>query len=377
MQARDAVFDDEEFMACFFGKMRRTSHDWPTKRSRLRLVVAMKTLCKLAAVDKRFRIYATAQLTLLLQEAQASIQRHTNLAKTHLNDHYEVKLNTIDCRFLPMTNFARSQNAAPSRVIVEMIYGFKHCPNEANSSPSILDQEISFFAPRSLSQLWTIVTKRSFVRQELQSSSWSNISDLFPRVIESSWYTHPYFTHGQSSRIPNLPYGGCYLPYTREEDVVTVAFGRRLRPSRSTQGRTCKYDYFVRPQVDDEPRPIDWHAIYLFRAMRDLNKLNMNLRIRQLFERRDDAIVKHFCKTGKRPIPKSETLHCYLPLLPFKEPLLGLPDETIADIFGLDTEETIRLVDVGCDFWTKRRNWMTAQEPELSVMLSSASEWEE
>ena len=111
--ARDAVFDDTEFMACFFGKMRRTSDEWQTKRSTTRLVAAMRTLCNLAAVDRRFRTYATAQLIMLLHEAQVAIQIHSDLAEAHLDAYYKSEGG-------PMANFARGEQAAADWV--EAVY---------------------------------------------------------------------------------------------------------------------------------------------------------------------------------------------------------------------------------------------------------------
>lgn len=342
--ARDAVFDDAEFMACFFGKMRRTSDDWPTKRSTARLVTAIRTLCNLAAVDRRFRNYATAQLVLLLHEAQAAIERHCNLAEAHLEAYYTAE--NVD---EPMRNFARSE---PSRAIVEMIYGFKHMPNEPYACPSVLDQETCFFRPRSLSQLWRTVTKRSFVREELAREELAE-PRVMSRIMESSWFTHPYFDLRTSETIPNsFVSGGCYLPYTPERQVVSVAFGRRRENTHAGTRRVVTHEYFVRPQVDEEPRPVDWHCVYLFRALRKRSRRNLELKIKQLFERRDDAITEHCRKelgsTGPRQTPSSEIVIFHLPLLPFKETLLGLPDETISDIFGLDTEQTIKLVSDGC-----------------------------
>lgn len=343
--ARDAVFDDTEFMACFFGKMRRTSDDWPTKRSTPRLVTAIRTLCNLAAVDTRFRSYATAQLVLLLHEAQVAIERHCNLAEAHLGAYY-----TSEDVNQPMTNFARSEQARPSRAIVEMIYNFIHFPNEPFACPSVLDHEMSFFVPRSLSQLWLIVTKRSFVREELVESPAAPT-----QIMQSSWYTHPYFDLKTSVTIPNsFVSGGCYLPYTAETQVVSIAFGRRKENTMAGSRRAVRFEFFARPQVDDEPRPIDWHNVYLLRALRRRNKRSLDLKIKQLFQRRDDAIVQHLNKEQDdasgdgRPIPNSEIVIFHLPLLPFKEPLLGLPDETVADIFGLDMEQSIRLIKMGC-----------------------------
>jgi hypothetical protein len=343
--ARDAVFDDTEFMACFFGKMRRTSNEWPTKRSTQRLVTAMRMLCNLAAVDRRFNLYATAQLVLLLHEAQAAIEQHCNLAEAHLAAYY-----TIEDVNESMSNFARSEQAKSSRAIVEMVYGFKHRANEAHACPSVLDQEISFFQPRSLSQLWRIVTRRSFVREELVESPMAVV-----RVMESTWYTHPYFDLKTSATIPNsFVSGGCYLPYTAETQVVSVAFGRRKEHTFVGKRRTLKFEYFVRPQVDDEPRPLDWHAVYLFRALRKHRQRELERKIKQLFERRDTAIVEYNrreldpTEVGYRNIPNSEIVILHLPLLPFKQPLLGLPDETVADIFGLTAEQTIGLISEGC-----------------------------
>jgi hypothetical protein len=115
-----------------------------------------------------------------------------------------------------------------------------------------------------------------------------------------------------------------------------------------------RFEYFARPQVDDEPRPVDWHGVYLLRALRRRNKQSLDLKIKQLFDRRDEAIVQHLKKeqddetSDARQIPNSEIVIFHLPLLPFKEPLLGLPDETVADIFGLDLEQSIRMIKAGC-----------------------------
>jgi len=335
--ARDAVFDDTEFMACFFGKMRRTSDEWQTKRSTPRLVAAMRTLCNLAAVDRRFRTYATAQLIMLLHEAQVAIQIHSDLAEAHLDAYYK-SVNQ------PMANFARGEQAAPSRAIVEMVYGLVHM-DQPYACPSVLDHEISFFVPRTISQLWLIVTTRSFVREELVEAS-TDASTTPMRIMDSSWYTHPYFDLRLSASLPNsfVSYG-CYLPFTPEGQVVAIAFGRRKEYHFVGKRKMLKYEYIARPQVDEEPRPIDWHIVYLFRALRRRDRRAHELAIERLFERRDAAILG---PGTTRTIPDSEIVIFHLPLLPFKESLLGLPDETLADIFGLDLEESIRLIEAGC-----------------------------
>jgi len=340
-----AVFESDDLLpivlaqGCAYG--RKKTHD----ELKGRLLFLFRTIC----VNHRWANVASAGLAQLVLKIRYELKHHERWAHRHLATWNTFLKNQVTHPMYAVESSIPHDDRIPTwhrqpkfekwGAYFRVFFGVPY--HDMNiGSEGALEQHLAIFQPQTALQMMRV----------LCGMSWCSALDARAGPLLGAWYEHPYewlesFAPG---RYPNnvrfkgvdpihLP-AGKWLPYTHEDDIVEVYVSRELDDEEPEGGI-----FWMRPQVDDAPREIDWYVIDLFAHMRDSTKEEFTRCVKRMFERRDAVIVKLQEGPNGRPrvIPKKERFVIRVPVEPFGVPMLNkectapLADTCICDIFDL------------------------------------------
>ena len=345
-----AVFDNADLLAAVCQARRpptSTSDETAAdlKSQILRMVRSM-------LVSRAFCQAAQGALFELVECVKLTLARYQNAALRHMVKEIPMSdalRSNEECSIPPddrILAWHRTAEYAEYGTLAHALYGVPwYCALVPTiGSAGALDQHLAIMQPETIQHLWLALTRGSL---------WQGTGlQLPPAPVLGAWYEHPYEwcrpTRARDNVVRTCPYvpKGFWLPYTPEDAIVEVAFGRKAEKADRSG-----YAVFARPQVATYPRPVDWFVVDLFTQLRIQNKgERWFTNLTKFFVRRDAALAK---LNKNHKLPKSEIFMVRMPVTRFLHPLadskgvMPLRDATIAQIFGITDNEAYRLAENG------------------------------